>query len=166
MHKVDFEINLMRQSDLDSVMEIEAASFPTPWSRNAFLSEIYENSRACYLVARQNGTVIGYVGIWIILDEGHITNLAVHTDHRRRGVGERLMKAIMDYAKAKGARRTTLEVRVSNLGAQRLYERLGFVSVGIRPGYYHDNGEDAMIMWRNEQPARDRNAVRDRHGRR
>jgi len=162
---VDFEISPMRQSDLDSVMNIEKASFPTPWSRNAFLSEIYENSRACYLVARQNGKVIGYVGIWVILDEGHITNLAVHPDFRRRGVGERLMRAIMDYARSKGAKRITLEVRVSNLGAQKLYEKLGFVSVGIRPGYYHDNGEDAMIMWKNEQPPRDR-PVRDHHGRR
>ncbi|MCR4401365.1 MAG: ribosomal protein S18-alanine N-acetyltransferase [Firmicutes bacterium] len=159
---MDVEISPMRQSDLDDVMRIEKASFPTPWSRNAFLSEIYENSRACYLVARQSGKVIGYVGIWIILEEGHITNIAVHPDFRRRGIGERLMKAIMDYARSKGAKRFTLEVRVSNVGAQKLYEKLGFVSAGIRPGYYHDNGEDAMIMWRNEQrprgrPARDDN---------
>lgn len=153
---MDLEIGLMRQSDLDSVMEIEQVSFPTPWSRNAFLSEIYENRRACYLVARRNGRVAGYVGIWIILDEGHVTNLAVHPDFRRRGIGERLMEAIMSCAKSRGAKRITLEVRVSNLGAQELYEKLGFVSVGVRPQYYHDNGEDAVIMWQNEEPAKDR----------
>lgn len=155
---MDLEISLMRQSDLDSVMEIEQASFPAPWSRNAFLSEIYENRRACYLVARENGRVAGYVGIWIILDEGHVTNLAVHPDFRRRGIGEKLMRAIISYAKSRGAKRITLEVRVSNLVAQKLYEKLGFVSVGIRPGYYHDNGEDAVIMWKNEESARDRRA--------
>ncbi len=157
---MSLEIGHMRESDLDSVMEIEQASFPTPWSRNAFLSEITENRRACYLVARENGRVAGYVGIWIILDEGHVTNLAVHPDFRRQGIGEQLMLAIMAYARSRGARRITLEVRVSNLVAQNLYRKLGFVSVGTRPGYYHDNGEDAVIMWRNEDAATDRRARR------
>ncbi len=155
---MNLQIGLMNQSDLDSVMDIEQASFPSPWSRNAFLSEISENRRACYLVARENGRVAGYVGIWIVLDEGHITNLAVHPECRRRGIGEKLMRTIMSYARSRGARRITLEVRVSNAAAQRLYEKLGFVSVGIRPGYYHDNGEDAVIMWKNEEPAKDRRA--------
>lgn len=154
------DIGQMRESDLDSVMEIEEASFPTPWSRNAFLSEIYENRRAYYLVARDNGHVAGYVGIWVILDEGHVTNLAVHPNFRRQGIGEQLMQSIISYARSRGAKRITLEVRASNLTAQSLYEKLGFVGVGTRPGYYHDNGEDAVIMWKNEQAATDRRARR------
>lgn len=150
---MDVEISQMKRTDLESVMEIEKASFPTPWSRYAFLAELYENRRARYFVAREKarGEVVGYVGIWLILDEAHITNIAVHPGFRRKGIGKGLMLAAIDYAESQGVGAVTLEVRASNIIAQRLYEQIGFVSVGIRPGYYHDDGEDAVIMWRNQQ---------------
>ncbi|HEY8424901.1 MAG TPA: ribosomal protein S18-alanine N-acetyltransferase [Limnochordales bacterium] len=142
-------IDPMRVKDLNDIMVIERLSFSTPWSRAAFLSELLDNDRAHYLVARVDGRAVGYVGIWLVADEGHITNVAVHPDYRGRGVGRRLMEAITDLARRKGMRRMTLEVRKSNIRAQRLYESLGFRSAGIRRGYYRDNNEDAIIMWRD-----------------
>ncbi|HHV61773.1 MAG TPA: ribosomal protein S18-alanine N-acetyltransferase [Firmicutes bacterium] len=142
------EIRLMQYDDLDHVVEIESISFPTPWSRNAFASELFHNSRACYLVASVDGRVVGYVGTWLILDEAHVTNIAVHPDYRRQGIGEKLLRSMMALAGSRGAKRMTLEVRVSNKPAQRLYEKLGFVRIGLRRGYYHDNNEDAIIMWK------------------
>ncbi|HEY8486587.1 MAG TPA: ribosomal protein S18-alanine N-acetyltransferase, partial [Limnochordales bacterium] len=142
-------IDPMRVRDLNDVMAIERLSFTSPWSRTAFLSELLENDRAHYLVARVHGRTVGYVGIWIVADEGHITNVAVHPDYRSRGVGRRLLHAITELAIRKGARRLTLEVRRSNLRAQSLYQSLGFQSVGVRRGYYRDNNEDAIIMWRD-----------------
>lgn len=146
-------IEPMRVRDLPDILEIERHSFPTPWSRGAFLSELLENERAYYLVARlpgaeARGKPVGYIGIWIVIDEGHITNVAVHPDYRSRGVGRKLLVAIGELAGAKGASRLTLEVRRSNNGAQRLYQRLGFEGTGVRPGYYRDNDEDAIIMWK------------------
>lgn len=138
----------MRQEDLDHVIEIESASFPTPWSRNAFASELFHNSRACYLVASVGERVVGYIGTWLILDEAHVTNIAVHPDYRRQGIGETLLRSMMTVAASRGAKRMTLEVRVSNRPAQRLYEKLGFARIGLRRGYYHDNNEDAIIMWK------------------
>lgn len=142
-------IGPMRYEDLDQVVAIERASFRTPWSRSAFLSELLENQRACYLVARNgSGAIVGYAGAWLVLEEAHVTNVAVHPDWRRQGVGEALMRAIMETTAQKGARRMTLEVRTSNETARRLYERLGFVKIGVRPRYYQDNDEDALVMWR------------------
>ncbi|MGE5508808.1 MAG: ribosomal protein S18-alanine N-acetyltransferase [Chitinophagales bacterium] len=140
-------IEPMQVGDLEDVLRIEEASFPTPWSRFAFLSELLENERAVYLVAREDGRVVGYVGMWRILNEGHITNLAVHPDQRRRGIGRRLLQALVNISRTRGIDRLTLEVRVSNTPAQTLYESFGFRSAGVRPGYYQDNDEDALIMW-------------------
>lgn len=135
--------------DLEGILEIEEASFPTPWSRKSFLYELLENERAVYLVAReQEDRVQGYIGMWMVLDEGHITNLAVHPRARGRGIGELLLKALMAESRSRGINRLTLEVRISNLVARNLYAKLGFVSAGIRPGYYLDNNEDALIMWK------------------
>lgn len=144
-----FVIEPMQVSDVEEVLAIEAASFATPWSRLAFLSELLENERAMYLVAREEGRVSGYVGMWRILDEGHITNLAVHPEARRRGVGRRLLETLCNLAVSRGLRRLTLEVRLSNTTAQHLYESFGFLAAGVRPGYYQDNREDALIMWRD-----------------
>jgi ribosomal-protein-alanine N-acetyltransferase len=138
----------MRLEDLEGILEIEEASFPTPWSRKSFLYELLENERAVYLVAREEDRVQGYIGMWLILDEGHITNLAVHPRARGRGIGELLLKALMAVSRSRGINRLTLEVRVSNLIARSLYAKLGFVGAGIRPGYYLDNNEDALIMWK------------------
>lgn len=151
-------IEPMRLRDIGAVLEVEKRSFTTPWSRAAFISELLDNDRAYYLVARtpgprgvlpwRNGRIAGYIGVWLVEDEGHITNVAVHPDFRQMGIGRRLMEAITEWCVAKGATRMTLEVRQSNIIAQRLYRDLGYVSAGIRPGYYRDNNEDALIMWK------------------
>lgn len=138
----------MTPEDLDDVMIIEKLSFPTPWSRQAFYTEITENTYAHYVVARLGQRVIGYAGMWLILDEAHITNIAVHPDYRRQGVGEALLQEMMERARREGAESMTLEVRVSNVAAQRLYEKMGFEKRGIRKGYYTDVKEDAYIMWK------------------
>jgi len=138
----------MRLQDLGYVLRLDRLSFPTPWTKSAFLSELLENERAYYLVAKWGGRPVGYIGVWIIAQEGHITNIAVHPDFRRRGIGTRLLKAIEALTAERGGLRMTLEVRKSNLGAQRLYQRLGFRPAGIRPGYYKDNNEDAVVMWK------------------
>jgi ribosomal-protein-alanine N-acetyltransferase len=134
-------------SDLDRVMEIENASFSVPWSRDAYLMELTQNHFAKYLVVEVDGEVVGYAGMWVILDEAHITNIAIHPDHRGKKIGEELMRRMMALGVAHGAERMTLEVRVSNIPAQKMYEKLGFVSHGVRKGYYTDNNEDALIMW-------------------
>lgn len=139
----------MQVEDLDAVLEIEQASFLTPWSRFAFLSELIENERAIYLVAKLDGAVCGYAGMWRVLDEGHITNLAVHPAQRGQGIGRMLLQSLCDLGRARGLNRMTLEVRVSNDVAKGLYQKMGFASAGVRPGYYQDNGEDALIMWRD-----------------
>lgn len=138
----------MTVEDLSEVVEIEENSFAVPWSLNSFLSELIENERAVYLVAKDNlRRVLGYIGMWVVIDEGHITNLAVAPLFRRRGVGKKLLENLIKLSRVNGLERLTLEVRVSNTAAQKLYESFGFVSAGIRPRYYIDNNEDAMIMW-------------------
>lgn len=144
------EVTEMQLGDLDGVMGIEEQSFPTPWSRRAFWSELTQNIYAHYIVARLNGALVGYGGMWVILDEAHVTNVAVHPEYRRLGIGRRIMNELMDRARSRGATRMTLEVRRSNTGAQRLYEELGFVAKGIRKGYYADLKEDAIIMWKDD----------------
>ena len=144
------EVREMQLADLDGVMEIEGQSFPTPWSRRAFWSELTQNIYAHYIVVRIDGVLVGYGGMWVILDEAHVTNVAVHPEYRRLGIGRRIMNELMDRARSRGATRMTLEVRRSNTGAQRLYEELGFVAKGIRKGYYADLKEDAIIMWKDD----------------
>lgn len=136
----------MRTADLPEVQAIERASFTTPWPPNAYRSELEENRLASYLVARVGEQVVGYAGMWLMVDEAHITTFAVHPGWRRRRIGERLLLAMLDLAIARQAREATLEVRVSNLAARRLYEKCGFRPVGIRPRYYSDDGEDAIVM--------------------
>lgn len=138
----------MTLHDLDEVLYIERASFTTPWSRRAFITELTENHYALYLVARRGDRVVGYAGMWIILDEAHITNIAVHPACRGQGVGTLLMQAVVERTTARGCRKVTLEVRRSNLVAQHLYERFGFRFQGVRKGYYTDTGEDAFVMVR------------------
>ena len=142
----DVRIRRMRTGDVDAVTAIEQATFARPWSRESFRQEMERNKAARYLVAEKGGEVIGYAGAWIILDESHITNIAVAEQERGRGVGRKLTEALMQYISNLGAAYATLEVRVSNERAQRLYKSLGFVSVGKRKRYYEDNGEDAFLM--------------------
>jgi ribosomal-protein-alanine N-acetyltransferase len=138
----------MSLSDLDDVVKIENASFSTPWSRLAFLSELLENERAYYFVARFANEVVGYIGTWIIFDEAHITNIAVLPKVRGCGVGRLLLSYLLSYCKENGVNRATLEVRRTNAVAQALYISTGFITAGVRRGYYKDNGEDALIMWK------------------
>jgi len=136
----------MSLDDVAAVRAIEQASFSTPWPDDAYRSELQSNRLATYVVARLGAEVVGFGGLWVMVDEAHITTFAVHPAWRRRGVGERLLLALLDAAIAQRAREATLEVRLSNLAARRLYEKYGFRPVGVRPRYYSDDGEDALIM--------------------
>ena len=139
-------IRFMRLKDVDAVAAIEEATFARPWSRESFRQELTRNAVARYLVAEEDGQVLGYAGAWVILDESHITNIAVREDARGRGIGRRLTAGLMQILSNLGACYATLEVRVSNVRAQNLYKSLGFISVGKRKRYYEDNGEDAFLM--------------------
>ena len=136
----------MTLEDLDAVAQLEAAVFPRPWSRQDFENELTRNVAARYLVAELDGQVIGYAGAWVILDESHITNIALQADFRGRGYGKQLTRALLQYISNLGAAYATLEVRRSNLVAQGMYRALGFEAVGVRKRYYEDNREDALLM--------------------
>jgi ribosomal-protein-alanine N-acetyltransferase len=135
----------MTLDDIPAVHRIERASFPVPWPDYAFRQEIESNRLAHYLVVRAGGQIVGYAGMWMMVDEAHVTTFAVLPDWRRRGIGGRLMLAMVRLAGELGARVATLEVRLSNVAARELYQRFGFRPVGIRPRYYSDNAEDALI---------------------
>ena len=143
---VSLRIRAMSVADLPAVHAIEHASFSTPWPDDAYRSEIETNRLATYLVATLRDEVVVVAGIWLMVDEAHITTFAVDPAKRRRGIGERLLLTLLDVALERGAREATLEVRLSNVAARRLYEKFGFRPVGLRPRYYSDNGEDALIM--------------------
>ncbi len=138
-------IEKMTSDDIDGVYEVENTSFSKPWSRESFEKEV-SNNIATYLVAKIDNKVVGYIGVWQVLDEGHITNVAVHREYRGQKIGDKLVQAMVDICKKNEIVAMTLEVRVSNLVAQNLYKKYGFESVGIRKCYYEDK-EDAMIMW-------------------
>jgi ribosomal-protein-alanine N-acetyltransferase len=140
------ETGLMTLEDVDAVSEIEKQSFAIPWSRDAFVREVTENRCARYLVVREDGVAVAYAGMWLVLDEGHVTNIAVRKDARGRGLGELVARAMMQLAADTGIIYMTLECRRSNLVAQSLYKKLGFVEVGFRKRYYADNNEDALVM--------------------
>lgn len=141
-------IRTMELKDVDEVWEIEKLCFHTPWSRESFVEEMQTNQKARYVVAELGDTIIGYGGMWFIVDEAHITNIAVHPDYRGQRIGEKIVEAMIAAAQAEGIISLTLEVRVANEPAIKLYKKLGFEEVGIRKGYYSDTGEDALIMWR------------------
>lgn len=141
-------IREMTIEDIDQVIEIEKESFSTPWSRDAFINEIRDNVLAIYVVVEVDDKIVGYGGFWKILDEAHITNIAVKKEYRGKGVGDVIIIGIIDYCEKNNIPNITLEVRESNISAQNLYRKHKFTSYGVRPGYYTDNGEDAVIMWR------------------
>lgn len=143
--EVDFvEMNL---EHLPQVLDIEQLSFPTPWSHHAFVYEIMHNNFSYYIVALAGDKVVAYGGMWLVLDEAHVTNVAVHPQYRNQKIGHVLMHRLMAKAVEKGAARMTLEVRPSNLQAKKLYAGLGFKERGVRKNYYSDTNEDAVIMW-------------------
>jgi len=143
---VKLVIEAMRLEDLAIVQVIEQASFSSPWPPNAYRSELETNRLANYLVARVDAEIVAYGGMWLMVDEAHITTFAVHPLWRRQRIGERLLMAFLDLAVIRRAHEATLEVRLSNLPARRLYEKYGFRPVGLRPRYYSDDHEDALIM--------------------
>ncbi len=133
------------KADLEAVLAVEEAAFGHPWNRSAFEEEL-DNPVANYLVLEQAGRIIAYGGFWLVLDEAQVTNVAVHPDCQGRGLGEKLLSALLDTAAELGAVSFTLEVRRSNKAAIKLYEGAGLRVQGVRPGYYADTGEDALLM--------------------
>lgn len=132
--------------DVPLISKIEEQCFPNPWQESAFVEEIEKNEMAFYFVAELSGETVGYIGYWWVLDEAHITNVAVSPSHRKNGIARALISALIKDALEKGIVECTLEVRVNNAGAIRLYSSLGFEGVGVRKGYYLDSKEDALIM--------------------
>ena len=145
-------IRRMTIDDVPQVHAIEQATFPLPWSLADFTYEMTSNPVARYVVAEQEGVLLGFAGAHIILDEGHITNVAVIKEARGHGLGRLLMDALMQLAANLGARYLTLEVRASNAAAVALYQSFGFIKVSVRKKYYEDNGEDALLMVCDQLP--------------
>lgn len=142
-----FAIAPIDEPDLDAVVEIERTAFPYPWSRAIFARELtYEWGHLIGLFDRQVGRLVGYVNYWLVYDEIHVLNVAVHSDRRREGLGRALIEHVLSFARVHRCASVTLEVRRSNLGAQALYKAFGFEQVGIRPRYYMENGEDALLL--------------------
>ena len=139
-------VELMKVDDLPEVQVIERESFATPWPPHAYRQELENNRLAQYIVARCGDTIVGFAGIWLLVDEAHVTTFATRRSWRRQGIGDRLLLALLDLARTRGAHEATLEVRPSNIPARRLYETYGFKVVGVRPRYYSDDNEDALIM--------------------
>ena len=137
----------MVMTDVDGVMAVEQDSFLTPWSRSAFEEELAQNRLARYIVAVENDEIVGYAGTWLVINEAHVTNVAVSGQRRREGIGRLLMQKLMELARENDMESMTLEVRVSNAAARHLYEQLGFVEAGIRKNYYSETKEDALILW-------------------
>lgn len=139
-------IEEMTSKDIDGVFEVEKSCFEHYWSKESFKKEL-TNDSARYLISKIDDKIVGYVGIWLIIDEGHITNVAVHKDYRGQKIGDKLVQALVELCKKNNISSMTLEVRVSNIVAQNLYKKYGFKMAGIRKEYYSDNKEDAIIMW-------------------
>jgi len=145
-------IRAIREEDVRQIHEIETLCFPMPWSEESILHDVKENAVARWLVLDNGeGRVLAYAGMWFVLDEAHVCNVAVHPECRRMGYGRRIMDALMNLAKENSMTLMTLEVRRSNAPAQNLYHACGFLDVGYRKRYYEDNKEDALIMYKEFQ---------------
>lgn len=140
----------MRRRHLRGVIRIEQQVYPRPWTFGLFLSEIGQRTTRLYLVARVGGEVVGYAGLFRAVDDGHITTVAVDPAWHRHGIASRMLVALARGAIERGCVNLTLEVRMSNSGAQALYQRFGFVPAGVRKGYYPETREDALVMWAND----------------
>ncbi len=136
----------MTLADVPAVHEIDVLSFSLPWPERSFKFEVTENPVSRGWVAEVDGRIAAMLVLWLVVDEAHIATIATHPDFRRQGIGEKLMIAALVAAREEGATRSFLEVRAGNLGAQALYKKYGFVVDGIRPKYYKDNNEDAILM--------------------
>jgi len=142
------KIRKMTTEDLLAVVEVENICFTTPWSEDSFRNELTTNMLAVYYVAEFEQRVVGYAGMWHVMDELHITNVAVHPEFRGKKIGNQLLEALIGFSSSGPYTGMTLEVRVSNDVAIKLYTKYGFEKLGIRKGYYQDNKEDAIVMWK------------------
>ena len=142
----EISFSSLKESDLEEVLAIERASFPTPWTRGMFLEDTARGDIAVFIVARSENRIIGYGGFWLVLNEAHLGNLAVHPRFRHQGIGKEILKKLIEIACSKKANLMTLEVRETNEIARALYEKMGFKLVAIRKGYYQDTKEDAYIF--------------------
>ena len=139
-------IRKMLMGDAEGMAEIERLSFPIPWTADSFRTEYEHNRHALYIVAEENDFIAGFAGAWVIFDEAHVTNIAVHPDMRGKGIGEKLLLVLMQASIRLGAEKMFLEVRPSNEAAVYLYKKNGFAKISVRKHYYSDNGEDAIVM--------------------
>lgn len=141
------DLTPMRKKHLDMVLDIERRAYPNPWSRTVFESELSQGITRSYIVALNGRAVVGYCGALYVVDEAHITNIAVDPNWHRTHIGTRLLSDMVRRAWNRRIGAITLEVRVSNFNAQRLYQKFGFQPAGVRKGYYQESNEDALIMW-------------------
>jgi ribosomal-protein-alanine N-acetyltransferase len=148
-HRV-VEVMPMRRRDLKSVIAIERRIFPSPWSIGLYMSEIAQPATRAYYVAYVGSELVGYAGMMVVVGEAHVTNIGVAPQWQRHGIGRRLLLQLAREARRRSAQHLTLEVRVSNVGAQALYHEFGFVPAGIRKNYYSEVNEDALIMWAHD----------------
>lgn len=148
MEKFSIKIRPMQKQDIDGIIAIESATYGEHhWSKDSFYSELNNNLARYYCALDEQGNLMGYIGSWFVIDEAHITNLAVSPDFRRHHIGECLLKTVIDHSYSEKIKYLTLEVRIGNAPAISLYEKYSFKSLGTRKGYYQDNNEDALIMW-------------------
>ncbi len=150
---LELELRRLELSDLDAIERIERASYRTPWSRSMFASELAKPTSLSFGAIDEDGTLVGYLVLSKYVDAWHVMNVAVSPERRRQGIAAALLRRLLELTKDDALRGYTLEVRVSNSGAIKLYERFGFRAKGTRRGYYTDNREDALIMWRDADPA-------------
>ena len=141
-------IRSMRKEDVLQITQIEKLSFPSPWSCGIFSSELDRKNFAFYYVIEYQDEIIAYIGYWKAANEAHLVNMAVHPAFRRKGLGSKLLKYILEKAQNQGLNTITLEVRRFNLAAQRFYESFDFKKIAISPGYYVETGEDALVYWK------------------
>ena len=148
----ELEVHLvpMRRRHLRSVLRIEAQVYPRPWSLSLFMSELALRSSRAYYVARVNGVVVGYAGLMLTGEDAHVTTIAVDPAWHRHKIGTRLLHNLASEARRRQAKHLTLEVRVSNHGAQEMYRKFGFRPAGIRKNYYVETNEDALVMWADD----------------
>lgn len=146
--KAKIRVRIAKSSDLDDIYELDMQTFAMPWSKEALSYDILENDNAFVIVAEYEGEFAGYADIWTVLDEADLNSIAVRVDFRRKGIGDAIILAMTEMLSANGVATINLEVRVSNMPAIKLYKKYGFNECGVRPGYYLDNGEDALIMKR------------------
>jgi len=147
--KVEMNIREMVVEDIPAILEIDASSFTTPWTAEVYYNELTNNEYAKYFVVASPDDIVGYIGLWIVMDDAQVTNIAIKPAYRGYKIGEKLFGFALSYLMRQNVERLSLEVRESNKVAQNLYKKFGLVTGGIRKNYYKDDGEDALLMWVN-----------------